>query len=224
MKTDGCKEWRQALGAHVLGQLSEDEQAAMRAHLDGCPACRAELAELQPVARAMPLADPGRFADPVMPPSELGGRIVSAIAGERRSSRRRRRRRVGFAFATATATAAVAFASVAILLSAGGVGPEQRRVSFSSLPAGMEIAATLMPRSYGTEIRMYVEGVPSGALCRVFLRTADGSSMSAGTFRYRYGEDDAVLSSGLDLSRARTIVLRIGRRAYTAPVDAAKPA
>ena len=65
---------------------------------------------------------------------------------------------------------------------------------------------------------MYVEGVPSGTLCRVVLRGAGGARLPAGTFRYRYGEDEAVLSSALDLSRTRAIVVHVGRRAYAAPV------
>ena len=91
-------------------------------------------------------------------------------------------------------------------------------MTFSSLPPGMEIAATLKPRAYGTEIEMYVEGVPSGTLCRVVLRGPHGSRLPAGTFRYRYGADEAVLSSALDLSRTRSIVVHVGRRAFAAPV------
>ncbi|HWB69644.1 MAG TPA: hypothetical protein VG518_06670, partial [Solirubrobacterales bacterium] len=46
-----------------------------------------------------------------------------------------------------------------------------------------------------------------------------GLPVSAGSFRYRWGEDSqAVLSAALDLSRARTIVVRAGERTFTAPV------
>jgi hypothetical protein len=82
----------------------------------------------------------------------------------------------------------------------------------------MKIAATLEPRAYGTEIQMYVEGVPSGTLCRVVLRGPHGARLSAGTFRYRFGEDEAVLGSALDLSRTRAIVVYVGKRPFAAPV------
>jgi hypothetical protein len=42
----------------------------------------------------------------------------------------------------------------------------------------------------------------------------------AGTFRYRWGDDsDAVLSSALDLSRTRAIVVHAGNRVFSAPVE-----
>ncbi len=220
MRTEGCREWRESLGAYVLGQLPEDERHGLEAHLEGCAECRTELAQLEPVARVMPLADPEHVAAPAQLPTGLGDRVAAAVAGEQRSVRRRRRLRFGLGFATAAATAAVA----AVLLIGGGGGTAastsgERHVDFASLPSGMEIAATLEPRAFGTEIRMAVEGVPSGTLCRVVLRGADGSRKPAGTFRYRVGgQDEAVLSSALDLSRTRTVVVHVGRRAFSAPV------
>ena len=38
MKAEGCREWRERIGALLLGQLSEEERFATEAHLDGCPA------------------------------------------------------------------------------------------------------------------------------------------------------------------------------------------
>ena len=77
----------------------------------------------------------------------------------------------------------------------------------------MEITATLKPHAFGTEIEMYVKGVRSGTLCRVFLRASSGTRLPAGSFRYRWGEGaDAVLTSALDLSRTRTIGVRVGTR------------
>jgi len=218
MKTEGCREWRESLGAYALGQLPDEERVGLDAHLEGCDGCRAELAELESVARVMPLADPERFAEPAQPPAGLGRRIEATIAGERRSSRRRRRR-LRFGLALGGATAAAAAAVLAIFVLGGGSSPSaEQRVTFSSLPPGMKIAATLEPRAYGTEVHMYVEGVPSGTLCRVVLRGPRGARLPAGTFRYRYGEDEAVLSSALDLSRTRSIVVHVGPRAFAAPV------
>jgi anti-sigma factor RsiW len=218
MRAEGCREWRESLGAYALGQLADDERAGLEAHLEGCRACRVEVGELQSVARVMPLADPERFAEPATPPRALGQRVAATIAGERRSAKRWRRRRIGLAFGGAAAAAATATVLAIFVLSGGsGPGPEQR-VSFSSLPPGMKIAAILEPRAYGTEIQMYVEGVPSGTLCRVVLRGPKGVGVSAGTFRYRYGDEEAVLTSALDLSRTRAIVVHVGGRVFSAPV------
>jgi len=217
MRTEGCRERRDSLGAYALGQLAAEERVGLDAHLESCPECRAELAELESVARVMPLADPERLAESAQPPPGLGERIEATIASERRSSRRRRRgQRLGLSLGAAAAAAA---AVLAIFVLGGGSSPSpEQRVTFSSLPPGMSIAATLEPRAYGTAIHLYVEGVRSGTLCRVVLRGPHGARLSAGTFRYRYGEEGAVLSSALDLSRTRAIVVHVGRRAFAAPV------
>jgi hypothetical protein len=226
MKTDDCREWRTSLGAYALGQLPEGERAALEAHLQGCPECRAEADALRGVAKLMPLADPARIVEPApRPPAQLRERI-EAVIGEEQAERaagerqRRRRRRFGFAFGGVAAAAVAALLAIVVFSggSSEGTGPEQR-VAFNNLPQGMQIDASLQPHAFGTEIHMYVRGVRSGTLCRVFLRGADGRTYSAGSFRYRWGDDsDAVLSSALDLSRTRAIGVHAGGRTFVAPV------
>jgi len=53
MTAEGCREWRERLGAYVLGHLTEDERAATSAHIEGCAACRAEAESLAPLAEAV---------------------------------------------------------------------------------------------------------------------------------------------------------------------------
>jgi anti-sigma factor RsiW len=221
MKTrNECREWRELLGAHALGHLEGDERAGLEAHLEGCAGCREELAALAPVARMLPHADPARFELAPDPPPELGRRIAATIEGEKQQARQRRRRRTlgGFAFGGLTAAAV---AAVLLLFVFGGSSQDASQpVRFTGLPEGIAIDATLEPHAYGTEIHMYVHGVPSGTLCRVWLRGADGASYPAGTFRYRWGDDsDAVLSSALDISRTRAVVVDTGKRTFVAPVD-----
>jgi len=217
---DSCREWRQLLGAYALGDLAAEEQAGLEAHLDGCPECRAEAESLESVARLLPLADPDRFSRPApQPPAELGDRIAATISGERQVVRRRQRWRFGLALSGAAAAAAAVLA-IAILPGSEDSGNPEQHVEFSSLPAGMKIDATLEPHAYGTEIRVYVKGVRSGTLCQVYLRGPHGERVSAGTFRYRWGDDStAVLSSALDLSRTRAIGVRAGNRTFVAPVE-----
>ena len=52
------RELRVLLGPYALGHLSPDEQIMLRAHLDGCAECRAELAEIEGVARALGTVEP----------------------------------------------------------------------------------------------------------------------------------------------------------------------
>lgn len=224
MTAERCREWRESLGAHALEQLPDDERAALEAHLEGCAECRAELESLAGVARLMPLADPERFGSTPQPPQLLGERIEATIAAERRSRKRGRRRRFGLAWSGAAAAAAAAMLTIFVLGSNGGGEPPQRSVAFRSLPAGMQIDATLEPRSYGTQIEIYVKGVRSGTLCRVFVRNRRGNRLPAGSFRYRWDEDShAVLSSALDLANTRAIGIRVGGRTFVTPVDESSP-
>jgi hypothetical protein len=220
MKTDNCREWRESLGAYALEHLSGGERVSLEAHLEGCPACRAEAAALGSVASLLPHADPERFGPAPMPPPELGKRISATIDAERRSQRRHRRLRFGLGLGGAAAAAATAVLAIFVLAGGESSGPEQH-VAFRSLPTGVKIAAALEPQAFGTEIHMYVSGIRSGTLCRVYMRGPGGRDVSAGTFRYRWGGDaSAVLSAALDLSRAKALVVHAGDRTFVAPLDA----
>jgi hypothetical protein len=227
MKTDDCREWRTSLGAYALGQLPEGERAALEAHFEGCPECRAEAESLRGVAELMPLADPARISEPApQPPPQLRQRIEAVIGAERAeraAAERKRRRRRRFGFALGGVATAAAAAVLAIVVFGGGSSEEawpEQHIAFEDLPQEMTIDAALQPHAFGTEIHMYVSGVRSGTLCRVFLRGADGRTYPAGSFRYRWGDDsDAVLSSALDLSRTRAIGVHAGGRTFIAPVS-----
>jgi hypothetical protein len=224
MTTDDHRDWRLSLGAYALGDLPADERAAVAAHVEGCPECQAELRELEGVAVLLPLADPARIERPaVRPPADLGARIEAQIAAEKtREGRAKRRRRLRLGFGGAVAVAAVAALLALVVLPIGGESSPAQQVQFASVPNGVTIKATLEPHAFGTEIEMYVKGISSGTLCRVFLRDAQGKTFSAGSFRYRWGEDsEAVLSSALDLSQATEIGVHAGGRTFTAPVDSA---
>ena len=224
MTADDHRDWRLSLGAYALGDLSPDERAAMAAHVEGCPECRAELRELEGVAALLPLADPDRIEQPAArPPADLGARIEAQIAAETsREGRVKRRRRLRFGFGGAVAVAAVAALLAIVVLPIGGESSPAQKVEFASVPNGISIKATLEPHAFGTEIKMYVDGVRSGTLCRVFLRDAAGRTYSAGSFRYRWEEDsEAELSSALDLSQATEIGVHAGGRTFIAPVSQA---
>ena len=217
-KAESCRQWRESLGAYALGHLGEAERAGIEAHLDGCAECRRELASLKSISSVLPLADPDRFGAVPAPPTGLGDRIAAQIGAERRVARRRRLR-IGFGLGGAAAAAAAAVLAI-FVFSGGESSGGGQHVSFDGLPQGMKIGATLEPRSFGTEIHMYVKGVSSGTLCRVYLRRPDGTELSAGSFRYRWrGDDNAVLTSALDLSKTAAISVRVGDRTFVAPTD-----
>ncbi|MGB7684239.1 MAG: anti-sigma factor [Solirubrobacterales bacterium] len=217
MKTDSCRDWRASLGAYSLGHLSADERAGLEAHIEGCPDCQAEVESLTDVAKLLAVADPAHFGPAPKPSPELGERITATIGAERKVNRRRRQRRFGFALSGGLAATA---AILAIVILPGGGGQPEQRVEFASVPRDVKIWASLEPHAFGTEIHMYVKGVRSGTLCQVFLKDQKGASVSAGTFRYRWGDDSqAVLSSALDISSTEAIEVRAGGQTFVAPVD-----
>lgn len=218
MRAEGCREWRESMGAYALGHLAGEEKASLEAHLEGCPECRAEIESLALVTGLLPHGDPESFDPAPAPPAALGERIAEQVGAERRATMRRRRLRRCLALGGVTAAAA---ALAIFAFPDGGDEAPAQHVSFGSLPPGLEINARLEPRAFGTEVHVYVKGAPSGALCRVFLRSPDGTRSSAGSFRYRWGDDSqVVLSSALDLARANAIGVRVGNRIFMAPVGA----
>jgi len=224
MRTEDHRDLRLSLGAYALGDLPEDERAALAAHLEGCPECRTELRELEGVTALLPLADPARIEAPATrPPADLGTRIEAQIAAESaKEGRVRRRWRFRLGLGGAVAAAAVAALLVLVVLPGGGESSPAQEVKFTSVPKGVSIAATLEPHAFGTEIQMYVSGIRSGTLCRVFLRDKGGRTFPAGSFRYRWGGDsEAELSSALDLSRTAEIGVHAGGRTFVEPVSGA---
>jgi predicted anti-sigma-YlaC factor YlaD len=106
-----CEEVREHLADHLLGNLEETVDAAVRRHLRGCGGCRAELAALSEGVATLALA-----AHDVEPPEELRGRLLAVLeeewgeAANRHAGRRPRIARVAVAAAFA---ATLAWAGVA---------------------------------------------------------------------------------------------------------------
>jgi putative zinc finger protein len=218
MRADDCREWRERIGALVLGQLPEGERFGVEAHLEGCPVCRAEAEALAPVASLLRRVDPARLSPAPEPPPDLGERIASRIAAERGS---RRRRRSGLRLGLATAgAAAAATALLIVILGGSSQSSHSQTVAFHSLPRGAWGEAALTPRPWGSEISVQVGGFRPGTPCRVWLRRDDGKRVPAGSFRYVYrGETEHTdLSAALKLDHATAIGLRVGSKTYVAPL------
>jgi predicted anti-sigma-YlaC factor YlaD len=78
-----CDEVREQLAEHLLGTLDEVADAAVRAHLRSCGACRREMAALAEGVETF-----ARAAHEVEPPPELRDRVVGALAEEWTDSER----------------------------------------------------------------------------------------------------------------------------------------
>jgi hypothetical protein len=219
MTADDCRAWRELLGAYTLGQLPDSERAAMEAHLEGCPDCRAEAEILSPMATMLRRADPERLAPAAAPPPDLGDRIARRIAAERGATRRRRIRfGIGLGAATAAATAAVL---LAVFLSGGSTRHSTTEtVAFNNVPHGVSVNASLASRPWGSDVSVRVRGFRPGTLCTVWVRRRDGTRVPAGSFRYVYAgdSDEANLSTGLDPRDVTAVGLQAGSKTFVAPI------
>lgn len=186
---DGPQEhrrWREMLGAYALGLLDDEERAAVRAHLDGCEDCRAELREIEPVAAALSEADPGLFeAEEPRLPAGLLERTLSRVERARRDEeewRRGRRnrliRRSGFVAAAAAVLVAVGLFALVPRIA----GPPMEPVVFSEAPAGVEAEASLIDHTWGMETVLVVSGLEDGETYRLNLLDEDGRAVPSGAF------------------------------------------
>jgi len=221
MRSEQCRQWREQIGALVIGGLDAAESAALLAHMDNCDECRSEAESLAGTANLLDLVDPARLAAPApSPPDGLAERISERIGEEKRQRRRRRTTLAGGGVAFAAAAAAIA----AIVLP-GNSGTSQsqdvQNLAFAGLPGGVTINAALEPRPSGTEIRMSVRGIRSGTLCRVFVRRSTGALVPAGSFRYVYDTDQAPadLTTAVDLADMRAVIVRAGPSRFAQPLS-----
>ena len=191
---------REMLGAHALGGLSPDEAAGLRAHLDGCAACRAELAELAPLADALRGVDVEGLTDLPTPPPDLGERIVGRVAQERtlvQARARREQRQAHLRQRTRRLlTTAAAVVLLATALGLGGVigrstAPE---VAAPTQPIPLETVqvlttagvqaetADVIAHTWGVEARFEGTGFAAGEGYQAAFRSADGELRPAGQF------------------------------------------
>ncbi len=192
------QELREMLGSYVLGHLSGPEADRVQGHLDGCSECRAELAEIAPLAEALSALDPAAFQTPPTPPPGLGEDIRALVARERlardddevgrRRAASRRRRRSRLQVGTAAA------AAVLVALGGGfGIGrataPEVPTVPKETIsltvaggaPVTVE-SADLVNHTWGTELRIVAAGFSEGETFKAAFRLRSGAMVPAGEF------------------------------------------
>ncbi|WP_432496905.1 anti-sigma factor family protein [Kineococcus gypseus] len=198
------RELREMLGLHALGLLPPQDRVRLEAHLDGCAACRAELAELAPLAGDLRLVDPARLPGPPAPPRELGERVLDAVRGEsvlreareRREARRSRRRAVLVPLASAAAAAVLAGGATYALarpdappVAAPAPAPAPPGVVIERLPLTVVAGqltpagpAVVVPHTWGVEVTFEAAGFEQGRTYRALVRTVDGTRSPAGEF------------------------------------------
>jgi anti-sigma factor RsiW len=211
---------RSALGAYVLGGLDPDEAAAVRRHLETCPECAAERDALAPLPDLLSLAGGAEkaTAEPLSPAFEE--RLLDAYARDR--SQHPRRRRLGWRrprprwiAVGAAVTVAAAAAVVGISLTGEEEPTRSYDVSFRnvSAPATASARANLESDDEGTEVHLWVRGLPREEAVYEVLCDAANWTATAGTFRTdAEGRAYVVLTTAL--RRGEYNAIRIVRRGH----------
>jgi len=181
---------REELAALALGALEPEEAATVRAHVEGCPACREELDRLAALPALLDLV-PGLAAEGVAPaPAALEDAVLARIDDARRTAPPRARPRRRFALRIAApawglAGAALAVGALALAgqLGGGSEGPAPDRIVALRGPDGTaRVALTEEPA--GTRVALRVDGLAptrGGQVYELwFSRGRD--RVSAGTF------------------------------------------
>jgi predicted anti-sigma-YlaC factor YlaD len=164
MSEDAHRAQREALGAYVLGHLSPSESAAVRAHLDGCAACRSEHDALAPLALALSEVDPDTLEELPRPGALLGSRIEAEIAALREDRRRRTALRRCLLVAAACLVLIAAFVAGSSFTDGGAppAVPLEAVVVTSERP-GITASADLVDHTWGVEIKLTATGLEDGA-------------------------------------------------------------
>ncbi|MFD9701332.1 anti-sigma factor family protein [Lentzea sp. NPDC059081] len=156
------------LGAYVLNHLDDSELTAVQGHLEDCAECRRTVAELAPVVRALARVD----ADDVTVPTHLEELVVQRV-----DAQRGRRRRAPLLLAAA---AAVVIAGATWWYLRLGVPLEP--VALAQQAPGVTAEASLVPHTWGVEIKLDGHGFVAGQTYRVAVTNTNGNEVPAGSF------------------------------------------
>lgn len=177
-------EMRERLGAYALGDDDPAERAEVQDHLEGCPACRAELAELLPLRDRLAGVHPDRLAELPVPPPGLRDAVLSRVAAESTGGPEVSARRRGLAglVAAAVLTGLVGGYAAGWLTRPAVEDLPEETVAVQVVDADITASADVVPHSWGVEVQMVGAGFTAGERYSVSVRRADGAPEPAGAF------------------------------------------
>jgi anti-sigma-K factor RskA/putative zinc finger protein len=181
-----CERCHELLGGYVLAALEPAEAAVVRRHLESCPDCGADHAELHGVPELLTLLGESD-AEPEPPPRELEEVVLDRFARERpRQPRRRSSRRpwqisLGFAAAAAATVGLLALAGV---FEAAKPDRAFGHVRLQGAASGTRAYADLRAVRAGTGVDLRVRGLTAGGgrVYEVWCIPDNGRWISGGTF------------------------------------------
>ena len=214
-----CEHIRASVGAYALGALDPDEAADVRRHLETCEECAAEHDALAPLPGLLSLAGGAEEAveKPLSPAFEE--RLLDAFARDRAASPIRRFRwklpRRRWLAAGAVGLAAVAAAIVGLQLAREEEPARAYDVTFQNVsgPASAGARAALESDETGTEVHLWVRGLPREEAVYEVLCDAEEWTATAGTFRTD-AEGRAYVVMTTALRQGEYNAIRIVRRGH----------
>jgi anti-sigma factor RsiW len=195
-----CDTAKIALGAYVLGTLDEAERAEVDAHLRGCDACSAELADLAtlpPLLARLSLQDLGEAIPVLAAPEELFEKVAERARAEEDLASApaqqlakvvplRHRRRLVIASAAA-AVVMIAGAVTAVELAGSSSGPG--RQEFVGAQGSVHMRVSVSSQAAGSALHVSVTGLPKDERCRLVAVADDGSRDYVGRWYATYSGD-----------------------------------
>jgi anti-sigma factor RsiW len=185
----GCRSHAELIGPYVLGALEPVEMEEMRAHLEGCARCAAEV---QGLAALPTLLDQVKADEPVATPrpeleDEVLDRFVRdrAAAGVPASRRPRRRPAWRHGWRPLAAMGAVAVALLAAALVVAWPGDDESAYARAELEGrGGQAVAWAAAVDAGTRVRVQADSLPRG-MYELWCVREDGRWINGGSFHGR---------------------------------------
>jgi hypothetical protein len=203
------------LAAYVLGSLSERERREVDRHLLDCPACAAELAELEPLRGILAQVDMNDIETyDVTPSPDLFARMTASVDAadtpglgsptphpsrilrfpSEASGRRPRTRTL---VAAAAAVVALAGIGVGVGVATSESGP---RPTLTAAAGSVHMTARIEAAHTGATLHVTVAGLPANEHCTLVVVARDGSRHPAGQWVASYA-GQAQITTATDVSR-----------------------
>jgi predicted anti-sigma-YlaC factor YlaD len=190
---------RSPLAAYVLGGLSDEEKAALDAHLAGCDECRAELTELNELEAMLGEVPPEAFLEG---PPEGGDLLLQRTLRQVRKERVQASRPRRFLVAAGVAGLVAAALAGGTLIGrgtapapqAGGGGTPTASATAAPSPSGVRTFAakdpntgasmtvTLTPAAGWVKVHVKAEGIKQGQRCVLTVVDKSGHYTQAGSW------------------------------------------
>ncbi len=169
------------LGVYALGAADTAERMLVESHLASCPACRAELARLEPLPRLLARV-PAHLVRADPPPARP--KRARVIAAGSTPARRVRASAGRWRAAAAVAAAAALGAAGGIWIAQPAPNPASAGVTLSGANpvTHVRVTVTLTGTSWGTSIRLLAWGLPLNQPCRLIVRSHGGRTEVAGAW------------------------------------------